>query len=210
MIWHPGARRYRVRSWLPVVLCATPAALVAAMYLRPQIRRHEGVAELEVSQTQIGPSPGAPTGGPAIENVASDPPGSTGSPEPEEPDVNQELHEPLLVEQAGMFQKAYSEWESEEEDERATREALDFFRNAFSRLGIHPESQYIRCGDALCRARFRYETLKKLYRMLEIGEPDGMRVASTFPEQEGGLYTVSIYWTRNESPEGSLTETAGR
>lgn len=132
------------------------------------------------------------------------------SPEPEIPPTDRELYDPLPEEHGGLFSKAYTEWANEMEDPGATDDARRLFHTAFTTLGIHPEAEYIRCGDALCRARFRYETLKELYRMLEIDQPDGIRVATTFPVDEAGSQTVSIYWTRKADPEGPLTETVGR
>jgi len=124
--------------------------------------------------------------------------------------VDVALTDPIVEEESGLFSKLYNAWNEEAEDRTATEDAHSFLETAFSHLGIRPESAYVRCGELLCRARFRFEELKELYRMQEIEEPDGIRVATTFPQNEGRWQTVSIYWARTEHPEGPLTETLGR
>jgi hypothetical protein len=114
------------------------------------------------------------------------------------------LSEPIAVEQLGVFSRLYSAWRAESDDPAATEDAERFFDTAFTTLGIRPESEYIRCGDVHCRARFRFNDLKELYRMTEIGEADGVKVATTFPQEDEGYQTVSIYWTRAPNPQTSL------
>lgn len=45
--------------------------------------------------------------------------------------------------------------------------------------------------------------------MTRVQEPDGVKLATTFPEGEEGAYTVSVYWTRNPHPAGVLMRTLG-
>lgn len=120
-----------------------------------------------------------------------------------------ELAEPVPTEATGLFQKAYERWSTEPEDFAATHEAEKMFVDAFDRLSIHALGQHISCGNILCRGRFEFTELSELYKMRQIQEPDGIRVASTLPIENGGTTTVSVYWTRNPNPVGPLTDTLG-
>jgi len=120
------------------------------------------------------------------------------------------LSDPIAAEQGGNFRKAYAAWEEDPEDRSATADAERFFDAAFAKFDIHPEAEFVRCGGSLCRARFTFAELKELYKMTQIREADGVKIATTFPETQEGSQTVSIYWTRKANPEGPLTETAGQ
>lgn len=120
-----------------------------------------------------------------------------------------ELSRPLREESTGEFRNLYAAWRAEDDDLSATADACQMLANAFSALDIHPDGQNTRCGTALCRARFQFKELKALYSMTRVQEPDGVKLASTFPEGEEGAYTVSVYWTRNPNPTGVLMQTLG-
>jgi|ERR1041385_2978703 hypothetical protein len=122
-----------------------------------------------------------------------------------------ELSEPLAAEQSGQFQKLYESWNAEPTDEDATREMEAFFRGAFSTFSIRPKGVDVRCTQWVCRGRFRFDELRELYEMTKIDEADGVRIATTFPEEsEDGSRSVSVYFSRKEQPEGALTDTLGR
>ena len=136
-------------------------------------------------------------------------------PPPEPKPTDATVSDPDLVaalneESAGEFKQLYSRWSDQAEDKAATEDAQKFFDGAFKAYDLHPLSEYIRCGDSLCRGRFEYSDLKELYRMSEIQEADGIKVATTFAERHGDARTVSVYWSRDPHPEGLLTENGGQ
>lgn len=130
--------------------------------------------------------------------------------EPPPMPVDPELADPSNSEKNGSFQKLYAAWGDEPSDVEATSDAEGYFRTAFATFQIYPEAVNIRCGDSLCRGRFRFQELRELYNMTKIDNADGVRIATTFPEEQEGSQTVSVYWTRNPHAEGPLTETLGR
>lgn len=199
-------------QWFAVAMLVVCGALVCGtwMIVRPGekrvVRHPEEHAEPTIATRAVSRAAAVTEPTPVREL----PPASSATARSGERDIDLELSQPLGVEQTGLFQKAYAAWDGQPIDETATESARRYFDTAFSKFDIHPDAQYVRCGDSLCRGRFRFAELKELYKMTQIGEADGVKIATTFPEGNDNSQSVSIYWTRKANPEGPLTETEGQ
>ena len=207
------AAERRASLWwgLPVVAMA---AVAVWLFLRrseravvaPKLSRQQQSAPAEVSIPRSIPEPAPTREARALVSPSRvvEPPADTDIVE------DSDLSDAIPMESVGPFTNLYSTWSSEPVDAAATADAKAFFRTAFATYAIHAESASIGCGTSLCRARFRFADLKELYKMNQIDQADGVKIATTFPLDEGEDQTVSIYWSRNPHPEGNLVETAGQ
>jgi hypothetical protein len=204
-------KHFAWKAGLATAVIVLGAALAIAWFGRTRAHASIPVNELAVTNSpaeQQAPENGIQTASLSRAEASGVP---TVSSSPRSSDLIEiELAQAMAQEQTGQFRKLYAAWQEDEDDPSATEDAERFFDTALATLGIRPQAEFIRCGERLCRARFRYGDLKELYRMTEIDEPDGVKVATTFPENGPNSHTVSIYWTRNPNPQDSLTETAGQ
>jgi hypothetical protein len=147
---------------------------------------------------------------PTVVRAIAAPASASAAPDPAPVDVDPDLADAIPAEAGeGDFEKLYKRWSERPDDVAATADMQGFFDSAFTTFDVHPLAEFIRCTDTLCRGRFQFTDLKALYKMTAIDNADGVRIANTFPFNDGYTYSVSVYFSRNSEPKGLLTQTLG-